>query len=203
MKIALARLRQAMWVVILTALIAAITWQVRATTELAKQKDFRAAVRQLQAKLESFAEDNDGLYPSDLAKFVEQGKVELPKNPYAAGRVRILKPGEPRVPGGLVYIGYGLIVKEGATAEDFEKSKTLVPKDTVGYMLLVYGPKVKKREDFNARSLRRMLSDSAIGCGSYPSPVIQPLSDGHWPEQIEYSRVDIITSEFDYYMGNQ
>ncbi|MDQ3024836.1 MAG: hypothetical protein M3R04_10765 [bacterium] len=122
--------------------------------------ELREAVGNLQLEIERFAVEREGSYPPELARFIEIRGIKMPDNPFGPGKMKILKPGDPWEPGGIVYVGWGPVV---ALGESTGSMPPIIPTDIDQYLLIGYSP--RRHRD------RRPPEISLNGCTIRPIPL--------------------------------
>lgn len=97
----------------------------------------RHALGTIQLAVERYAVDHEGSYPQSLDLLQPEGYLDrLPDSPYG-GSVRLLKPGEPARPGGVLYLPIGPVIYKGDIDAGNDGSPT-VPTEIDQYTLIIY-----------------------------------------------------------------
>jgi type II secretory pathway pseudopilin PulG len=134
------------WMLAAILLLIGLAWQLAVYQRQQQHKQLRDALGQLQLEIERYAVDSEGSYPSDLATFIAQQKINLPRNPYGRGQLKILKPSDPWQPGGIVYVAWGpqVLSGDGTVLQTSNvgpplQTTQVIPTDFDSYLLLGYG----------------------------------------------------------------
>jgi hypothetical protein len=179
-----------LWMLAALLVIVGVAWQVQVYARQQQHKQLRDGLGELQRQIEAYAVDTEGSYPPDLARFIELHKIALPQNPYGAGPIKLLKPGDPWEPGGIVYVPFGPIIAVGSNAPP----NPIIPTDTDDYILVAYSPRSNKRraaamEEARVEYQKAMKDMDSHETTSYPL----------YAEGIDWEHVDVmLTAGEDY-----
>jgi hypothetical protein len=205
------RLAIRLWLVPLVAafaaLLAALEWDEYRERPYRK---LREALHSIQLEVERFAVDQQGSYPNSLEALVARGKLNLPDNPFGAGKLEILKPGDPWEPGGIVYAGSGPIIAVaqmdgkqtmmGGGFSPYEPEPgVIIPTEVDQYLLIVYSPRHHPRRKHSMEevgqgyAVAREKFEKGVDVGSFPM----------YAEGIDWDHVELMLTSGEDYSGDR